>query len=206
MTGLVVPEAIRSREEYEQKILNPIYDELAPLDPDGILRYEWANARGAIARFDRNTIEIRVLDIQECPAADLAVLRLIVRMIEALMSEEWCSIETLFALDTKMLSETFLDVAHNGQRTLIKDSDHLRCLGFPAEKPLAVAEISRQLAARVCESAELEDVFLGNVLENGTLSERLVKVLGAKPSRPELERVYRRLADCLESGEMFEAS
>ena len=47
--------------------------DIAPLDPDGTLQHEWLNSRGAIARFDRNAIEIRVLDIQECPVADLAI-------------------------------------------------------------------------------------------------------------------------------------
>ena len=35
--------------------------DLAPHDPEGVLRHEWVNARGAIARFDRMAIEIRVL-------------------------------------------------------------------------------------------------------------------------------------------------
>ena len=50
-----------------------MYDDIAPLDPDAVLQHEWLNARGAIARFDRNTIELRVLDVQECPRADLAI-------------------------------------------------------------------------------------------------------------------------------------
>jgi hypothetical protein len=29
--------------------------------------HHFANSRGAIARFDRGAIEIRVIDIQECP-------------------------------------------------------------------------------------------------------------------------------------------
>ena len=44
-----------------------IYRDLAPHDPEGVLRHEWVNARGAIARFDRMAIEIRVLDVQETP-------------------------------------------------------------------------------------------------------------------------------------------
>jgi glutamate---cysteine ligase / carboxylate-amine ligase len=39
--------------------------------PDGVLNPLFLNSRGAIARFDRNAIEIRTIDIQECPAADL---------------------------------------------------------------------------------------------------------------------------------------
>jgi len=38
-----------------------------------VLQNEWLNSRGAIARFERDTIEIRVLDSQETPAAELAI-------------------------------------------------------------------------------------------------------------------------------------
>ena len=46
--------------------------------PTGILQFEWLNSHGAIARFDRQTIEIRVLDAQEHPGADLAIAQLVV--------------------------------------------------------------------------------------------------------------------------------
>ena len=39
-----------------------MYRQIAPLDPDHVVQYEWLNSRGAIARFDRNAIEIRVID------------------------------------------------------------------------------------------------------------------------------------------------
>ena len=43
-------------------MLGPIRHELAPLDTEGIFAgREWLNARGAIARFDRNAVEIRLL-------------------------------------------------------------------------------------------------------------------------------------------------
>ena len=48
----------------------------------------WVNSRGATARFDRGTIEIRLLDIQECPAADLAIITLIIQVLKWLVSEE----------------------------------------------------------------------------------------------------------------------
>ena len=52
MTGAVVPEPIGSIGEYHERVLEPIYADLAPHDPEGVLRHEWVNARGAIARFD----------------------------------------------------------------------------------------------------------------------------------------------------------
>ncbi|NJD19533.1 MAG: glutamate--cysteine ligase, partial [Gemmatimonadetes bacterium] len=48
VTGLVVPEPAFTREQYEREILGRIYADMAALDPEGTLRHEWANARGAI--------------------------------------------------------------------------------------------------------------------------------------------------------------
>jgi gamma-glutamyl:cysteine ligase YbdK (ATP-grasp superfamily) len=53
VTAAVIPEPVYSRGEYEERILGAIYRDLAPYDPKGILRDEWVNARGCIARFDR---------------------------------------------------------------------------------------------------------------------------------------------------------
>ena len=84
VTGLVVPEPALTQAQYETEILGRIYRDLAPLDPEGVLRHEWANARGAIARFDRGTVEIRVIDAQECPSADVAVVAAVSSVVRAL--------------------------------------------------------------------------------------------------------------------------
>jgi len=85
VAGAIVPERVWTREAYERDLLGRIYADMAPLDPEGILRHEWANARGAIARFDRGAIEIRVIDLQERPAADLAIAALTVAVVRALV-------------------------------------------------------------------------------------------------------------------------
>ena len=58
VTADVIPEPVYSRGDYEQKILQRMYRDIAPLDTQGVLRHEWLNSRGAIARFrpqhDRN--------------------------------------------------------------------------------------------------------------------------------------------------------
>src|SRR5205823_857916 len=73
ITGYVIPETIGSYRSYQEQVLQPIYQDIAPHDPRGVLRHEWLNSRGAIARFDRHAIEIRVADAQECPLADVAI-------------------------------------------------------------------------------------------------------------------------------------
>src|SRR5690606_11495334 len=82
-------------EEYQERLLARIYADLAPHDPEGILRHEWVNARGAIARFERMAIEIRVLDVQECPAADVAYAAAIIGTLRSLCDERWASTEPL---------------------------------------------------------------------------------------------------------------
>ena len=59
MAGRVIPEPVFDKKSYEEQIFQRIYADIAPHDPQGILQHEWLNSRGAIARFDRNAIEIR---------------------------------------------------------------------------------------------------------------------------------------------------
>ena len=75
--GHVVPEPVTTKARHEAEILAPMYAEIAPLDPEGELQDEWLNSRGAIARFQRDAIEIRLLDVQETPYADLAIALLV---------------------------------------------------------------------------------------------------------------------------------
>ncbi len=82
ITGRVIPESVKNKQEYEQLILQKIYDAIAPFDAENILQEEWLNSRGAITRFDRNAIEIRIIDIQECPKADIAIAELVVKALQ----------------------------------------------------------------------------------------------------------------------------
>ena len=66
---------------------------MARHDPDGVLRDEFLNSRGAIARFGRGSIEVRVIDVQECPRADLAVAVLVEGVLKLLVEERWASFE-----------------------------------------------------------------------------------------------------------------
>lgn len=46
-------------------------------------------------------------------------------------------------------------------------------------------------------------IYFSRILNEGTLSERIVQAAGPKPTRPHLRAVYRRLADCLQAGLPF---
>lgn len=208
ISGRVIPEAVFSRADYESDILHSIYRDLEPYDPDGILRYEWANARGAIARFDRSAIEIRTLDVQECPLADLAGIDLIVGALRGLVGERWATFEQQKQWGTDALAEMHLRVIREGGDARIGDAAYVASFGMDAASDATVAQLWRYLrsVSDVSENMSGAHAEARRVLvEDGCLSQRIVKALGAKTDRDSIEGVYRRLCACLAEGSMFHA-
>jgi gamma-glutamyl:cysteine ligase YbdK (ATP-grasp superfamily) len=73
ITHGVVPDYVGSLDEYRRDVLGGIYAELARVRGTALIRREWVNSRGAILRFDRRAMEVRVTDLQECPKMDVAI-------------------------------------------------------------------------------------------------------------------------------------
>jgi gamma-glutamyl:cysteine ligase YbdK (ATP-grasp superfamily) len=205
VTGQVVPEPVGSIGEYHEQVLEPIYAELAPYDPDEVLRHEWVNARGAIARFDRSTIEIRVLDVQETPLMDVAYASLIVAVLKLLCDELWIDRAGMNGWSTEALA-TLLELSERrGEATDIHDRRLLASYGFRA----GTTELGR-LWSHLIDSATargLLDVaterLLEHYLRHGTLATRIRKAVGPQPSRAILLRVYEALCESLASGTPF---
>src|SRR5690606_31413649 len=130
ITGDVVPETVRSIEEYQERILGRIYADLAPYDPDGVLRNEWVKARGATARFDRMAIEIRVLDVQECPAADVAMAAAIIGTLKSLCTERWADRPRIEDWNTKQLAALLGLATRDGERAEIGERQYLDAFGL----------------------------------------------------------------------------
>ncbi len=206
VTGLVVPEAVFSEQAYEEQILERIYRDMAPLDRRGVLAHEWVNARGAIARFDRRAIEIRTIDLQECPLADLAIAELVVAAVRALVSQRYMDYSAQQRFDTRELAEFHqLSVVDAGEAGWPR-GNYLSAFGL-SDDALSVAEVWQSIAERELERGaehEERDRALGVLLEQGCLSRRILRALGDDPSRARLAAVYQRLAECLASQQMFE--
>ena len=74
VTGDVIPEYVSSFEEYQRRIISAYTEDLKKAGaPSLLLNKEWINSRGAIFRFDRRAIEIRIMDEQECVKMDVAL-------------------------------------------------------------------------------------------------------------------------------------
>ncbi|MBI4576975.1 MAG: glutamate--cysteine ligase [Planctomycetes bacterium] len=209
ITGRVVPEGVWTRRDYEEGLLGGIYRDLAPLDPEGVLRHEWVNARGAIARFDRGAIEIRVLDVQECPLADLAVAHLIVEVLRALVEERWLDLEAQRAWEVDPLARIYRTVVRDAERARVEDPRYLEAMGLEGARPVSAGEVWASLAERTAPAGRAADPAMGRalrrILERGCLSRRILEALGPS-SPPERQReVYEDLCDCLAVGRLFEA-
>jgi gamma-glutamyl:cysteine ligase YbdK (ATP-grasp superfamily) len=202
ITGRVIPEAVFTAADYQRRILTPIYRAIAPFDPQALLQEEWLNSRGAIARFERSTLEIRVLDVQECPAADVAIAQLSIELLRALVEERWSDCAEQQGWSETPLANLFNKVVLKGERTLIEDADYLALFGYPG-RSARVEELWRYLVESLFGSSPPEPLAL--ILDQGPLARRLLRALGATPDRRQLLEVYRRLADCLATGRMFDA-
>jgi len=202
LTGKVIPEPMFSCAEY-QSLFERIAADIAPHDPDGLLDPLFLNSRGAIARFDRDAIEIRIIDIQECPAADLAVIAAIVALLRRLVAEDPVPYAVQRQWPEDLLADIFLAVVRDGDAARIADADYLRMLGIRAGSATAGA-VWRTL----CEDsrADLDGTVrstLVHILSAGPLARRLLKSVGTSPDRRALESTWRRLAQCLADNTPF---
>ncbi len=204
VSGRVIPEPVFDRAGYEA-LLRGIYDDLDPHDPEGILQHEWINARGCIARFDRMALEIRLLDVQECPRMDLAIARATIAAVQALLQETWATFEEQKAWGERELEAILLTTIRDADRAEIEDTRFLRMFGFEG-KPVDAAEVwARLIETGLGGASELTEARddLSRILGEGCLARRIVRAAGANPSQERLHEVYARLADCLAGGIPF---
>lgn len=205
VAGSVIPERVFTHEAYEE-LLQSIYRDLAPLDPEGILSHEWVNSRGCIARFDRNAIEIRILDIQECPRADLAIIAAVVDLVHAMVDERFCSTAEQMQWHERDLAPILLSAMRDAEAAVIANQDYLQAFGYSGPAPTLLGDLWRhiiegrmEVSPRLIEWKEPLEL----ILNQGSLARRISRVLGETPSRENVINVYHRLTQCLANGELF---
>lgn len=203
--GRVIPDTVSSRREYAESVLNPLYRAIAPLDPDGVLRHEWLNVRGVIPRFERNALEIRVIDLQECPAADLAVATATVAVVQSLYDRD--DLAQQQAITTGDLSDILQACLRDAELTVIRMPTYLHLLGLPGATVTA-GEVWRQLVGSLLPSAATaQEAFwrdpLTTILRHGALSRRIQRAVGSDCRPERVMAVYGTLCDCLATGRMF---
>lgn len=202
IAGEVVPEPITSRDDYEDRILAPMWRDVAPHDPEGLLQHEFLNSRGAIVRFDRDAVEIRLIDVQETPRADLALARVVAGVVRALVEERWAGTAAVAGLPTEALARLLWAAVRSGPATVVDDAAVARVFG--AASGTTMAALWQQLgeAALAPGDDDARD-WLRLVGRRGTLAERLVRRLDRIPSREQIVEVWAELAACLVEDRAF---
>lgn len=208
IAGSIIPEAVFTYADYQSEILQKTYDAIAPHDPKGMLQYEWLNSRGAIARFDRNAIEIRVLDTQENPSHDIAICSLVIALLEKLCQLDAAKLHALArAHSPETRKAQFLAVARDGFEAELTLGDLSSVLGLkPSET--SVGELWHAALLSVGDHPRLAKRLdtLHFILREGCLAERMLARFGRSPSQAQLADCLAELSNCLDAYKTFEAT
>ncbi len=203
LMGSFIPEVVITQEEYYRVIFEPIARAIQPFGKDSLLDYHRVNSRGAVAYFDRGIIELRVVDTQECPSADLAIAEMIVAVVKAMVAGKWVSNYLQRAWHESDLLAVFKDMVVKAGDTVIANKDFLLMFGLMRESATANElwrHLYQQLRADLSEGARMR---LAHILDHGCLAQRIIKRTGNKPSREGIIEVYRELATCLQDNKQL---
>ncbi len=201
--GQMIPDTLSSRAEYETQVLAPLYRDIAALDPPGVLQHEWLNARGAIPRFERNAVELRVIDVQECPQADLAIAAAATAVIRMIFDTKWSPLTAQQAIGTSDLVKILNACIRDAELALIGDAEYLRLLGFPDRRCQAGELWQHLIQTTALDRSEQWREMLRVIMQQGPLARRILRAAGPNCSKAHLQETYRVLCDCLQAGQMF---
>lgn len=205
IAGNIIPEAVISKEHYAKVISNKIYSDIKPYDTEKILQHEWLNSRGAIARFDRNSIEIRLIDTQESPRADLAISALVVSLVKALVAGGVVPFEDQLKWDEKRLKEILLSTIKSSGSAVIYDEEYLKMFGCNRISCTA-NELWKHIYDNIISHDETILYYKNEIkviLEYGSLSERIIRAIGSDISEHKIRSVYRDVIDLLAGNKQY---
>ncbi|MCX7550618.1 glutamate-cysteine ligase family protein [Xanthomarina sp. F2636L] len=202
LTGLVIPERVFSKVDYYATIFEPIKKAIKPHDTKKILDHHFLNSRGAIARFDRNAIEIRLVDIQECPKADIAICVLIIEVLKLLVYKKLATLPEQKKWPKEELYEVFNPIIKDAESYTISNLAYLNL--FQIAEPISVKNLWKHLYALAKENIhKSHHETLETVLNEGTLSTRILKAVAEDYSEANIKKVYTNLAECLQENKLF---
>lgn len=210
ITGQVIPEQAYSYDEYNKMIFDKVKKAIAPYDTEHLLNHFFLNSRGAIARFDRGAIEIRLVDIQECPNADIAIVELEMATLKAIVNGKFASNsrtlkeyrEFLRNFDTTRLAELLAKTTKDAENATIDWAEYLSVFGL--DSAVTAGDIWKHIYSVVKNDlTEVSQSFMEKMLERGTLSSALYKALGDAPAHEAFVTEYKKLADCLAHNRLY---
>jgi carboxylate-amine ligase len=154
--------------------------------------------RSLIPDFQKGTLEIRLIDTQECPKADLAIAEALFLTAQLLTLAKWNTLKFYESLKTVALREIFKSCTQRGDVAIIDHLPYLRCFGF--NKPVLAKELWQKIFDEHLKDKMHYTEQLYEILRRGTLSNRLMKAYRKKNSfRP----IYEELKMALETNQLW---
>jgi glutathione synthase/RimK-type ligase-like ATP-grasp enzyme/gamma-glutamyl:cysteine ligase YbdK (ATP-grasp superfamily) len=202
--GSIVPEPIKSIVGYKKDILGKMYEAVDRLPDAAVLRREFFNARGAVFKFSRKSMEIRVLDAQECVKVDMAIAAFVRAALRAVV--ERVREGKMELPDHAVLVDDFREVVAKGTNAQVRAPHFCKRRSRDDSGQTDVRYVLRELiswARRKARADEEEYIdMVERIVERGNLSECIARVLDPYTNDDEAftdaaRRVYIQLTECL---------
>ncbi len=205
----LVPEPLDHYDHYKRDILAPMYAAVDRLPDASALRHPFLNARGAVFKPSRTSMEVRILDVQECVAMDVAMAWFVRRALQALIR---------LAIPADSVSQAALEAdlvatARSGRVARVQAPFVPASFARAADGTVSAEAVLRWLFDLSDRRVPGEEVVFRDriafLLDHGSLSERVVGVLaplaeaveqGTATERDFTERarsIWLQLAECL---------
>lgn len=206
--GQLVPEYVDSFADYRKKILGPMYAALDRFPQDtSAIRHDFLNARGAVFKFSRRAMEVRVLDTQECVKMDAAIAAFVRAALKDLTRRVLAG--KIELPPHELLVEDFRATIRDGSAAVVT-APHVAVERDETGRTDVRAVLRALLAGarktvRKDEAPYLE--LIARVIECGSLSECIRAALRPHEAGSDEDfteaarRVYIELMDCLEANE-----
>lgn len=205
LTGDMIPEPVFDEATYRREIFAGLKSAIADHDTQGVFDANFLNARGAIARFDRGSVEIRVMDVQEHPAMDIAICVAAIAVLKLLVAERWQPLTKQREVPTAPLSQLLDRVSADAEATVIDDPFYLQQFGI-SDASISAGDLWRRLIDKGIEHEPMVGEVhreLKTILQHGCLGSRIARAVGDDLRQERLAEVYRVLSDCLTEGRAF---
>ena len=204
LIGPVIPEAVFSEEDYYRAVFSPMAQALVRMDAAQVLDHFSMNARAAVARFDRGDVELRVMDVQECVSANLALAELTMCVLRAMGSGRWVSPYLQRAWSEDDLYPIFQQTVREGGQAVITNRDYLLMFGLMKQEQMSAQKIWQHLFVELYGDLSHDcRRVLAHILEHGCLAFRMLRKVGRKPSPGALADLVDALGQCLAKDELL---
>jgi gamma-glutamyl:cysteine ligase YbdK (ATP-grasp superfamily) len=195
VTGDVIPDYVSSLRKYKQDVIGRYSKDLERAGADKTLLYrEWVNSRGVIFRFDRQALEVRVMDEQECVKSDVA-LACFVR----------ATLRGLIASNDQLLPH---DVLVKDFNAVIKDGLNAEVSNPHGKTARQVCQYYFNLAQKHADENEKKYLWLVKKrIEEGNLSELIRTNVSRRARKTDFNQalmdVYSKIINCLSNNEIY---